>query len=195
VVLSSAAVYGNAQTLPISENAVLAPISPYGYHKCMVEQMGQEFWRVYGLPVVFGRIFSAYGAGLRRQVVWDILQKAQHSRAQGEPFCLSGTGDETRDFIHVSDVARALLCLLDHADMRATAYNIASGLSVTIRTLAQLIVRRMASPSPITFDGQIRPGDPLYWQADVSALAALGFRCEVDLATGLGEYDIGNGQT
>lgn len=184
VLLSSAAVYGNPQTLPIREDSPLSPISPYGFHKRMVEQLAAEFHQVYGLPVTLARIFSAYGANLKRQVVWDIRQKA-HTTPSDQPIRLSGSGNETRDFIHVDDVARALLALLKHAPMQAEAFNVASGCSVSIRTLAHNI----APQHRIEFDGLVRPGDPLYWQADISRLAALGFACQIGLDQGLQTYD------
>jgi len=96
IFLSSAAVYGNPQLLPVSETQTVAPISPYGFHKLMCEQMCLEFTKVYGLQTASLRIFSAYGPGLRRQVVWDICQKAI---TQGS-LLLQGTGQESRDFIH-----------------------------------------------------------------------------------------------
>src|SRR5438552_189686 len=79
-------------------------LSPYGYHKRQAELICEEFSRVYALPTAVARIFSAYGPGLRRQVVWDICEKAL---ATGK-LELRGTGAESRDFIHAADIARGL---------------------------------------------------------------------------------------
>ncbi len=183
LLLSSAAVYGNPQRLPISEDSDLYPISPYGFHKRMVEQLGTEFHQLFGMPITSARIFSAYGVGLQRQVVWDVLQKAR-TTPPDQPIYLSGSGNETRDFIHVDDVAQALVALLKFAPMRAEAFNVANGISVSIRELAH----KLAPQHQIQFDGIIRVGDPLYWQADISRLAALGFACRVGLDEGLKGY-------
>lgn len=183
LLLSSAAVYGNPQRLPIGEDSALCPISPYGFHKRMVEQLGTEFHQLFGMPITSARIFSAYGVGLQRQVVWDVLQKARTTPLD-QPIYLSGSGNETRDFIHVNDVAQALVTLLKFAPMRAEAFNIANGISVSIRELAH----KLAPQHQIQFDGIIREGDPLYWQADISRLAALGFACRVGLDEGLKGY-------
>ena len=64
--LSSAAVYGEPADLPVKETHTLNPISPYGFHKWQCELVCQEFAKVYGQPTAIVRIFSAYGAGLRR---------------------------------------------------------------------------------------------------------------------------------
>jgi len=183
LLLSSAAVYGNPQRLPISEDSALCPISPYGFHKRMVEQLGTEFHQLFDMPITSARIFSAYGVGLQRQVVWDILQKARATPLD-QPIYLSGSGNETRDFIHVDDVAQALVALLKFAPMRAEAFNVANGISVSIRELAH----KLAPQHQIQFDGIIRAGDPLYWQADIARLAALGFACRVGLDEGLKGY-------
>ncbi|HOC37825.1 MAG TPA: NAD-dependent epimerase/dehydratase family protein, partial [Thermodesulfobacteriota bacterium] len=71
VYLSSAAVYGNPPGLPVSESMPCQPISPYGRHKQICEQMIQDFSQHYDVPCAVLRIFSAYGEGLRRQVIYD----------------------------------------------------------------------------------------------------------------------------
>ena len=76
VYLSSAAVYGNPPTLPVDENCSLAPISPYGKHKQMAEALCQRAFITQRIPTVIARIFSAYGPGLKRQVVWETCRQA-----------------------------------------------------------------------------------------------------------------------
>ena len=70
--LSSAAVYGNPESLPISEDHHLDPISPYGNHKKMAEEVCADFYTNYRIPTCSLRIFSAYGAGLQKQLFWDL---------------------------------------------------------------------------------------------------------------------------
>lgn len=171
VYLSSAAVYGNPQTLPVTEDAPCGPISPYGFHKRQCEELCAEFARVHGLRATSLRIFSAYGIGLRRQVIWDICQKALSSA----PFVLQGTGDETRDFVHASDIAHAARIAAERAPMRGETFNVASGQATRIRDLAQSIARSLGVSREPAFDGAVPAGVPLYWQADMSRLAALGF--------------------
>jgi UDP-glucose 4-epimerase len=179
--LSSAAVYGNPAALPISETSPLAPLSPYGYHKLQGETLCEEFSRIFDLPTASVRIFSAYGPGLRRQVIWDICQKVLTTGA----LRLQGTGGESRDFIHAADVARALSCLADRAPARGEIYNLASGREVTITDLAQQLVKALGKDVPLEFDGVSPPGNPRNWRADISRISALGFVPEVGLDDGL----------
>ena len=136
IFLSSAAVYGNPESLPIRETQSLAPISPYGFHKRQSEQLCLEFTKVYNLKTAIVRIFSAYGPGLRRQVLWDICQKA----ITQDSLKLQGTGTESRDFIHALDIAKALLVIAHSAPMEANIYNLGSGREVAIAELANLIL-------------------------------------------------------
>lgn len=75
IFFSSAGVYGNPKQLPITEKDALSPISPYGLHKQMGEELCSYYNRVHGYHIRCVRIFSAYGSGLRKQLLWDIYQK------------------------------------------------------------------------------------------------------------------------
>jgi UDP-glucose 4-epimerase len=181
VLLSSAAIYGNPQNLPVSEVNPPAPLSPYGYHKLQTEILADEFAKLFALPTAIVRIFSAYGPGLRRQVVWDICQRAlTQGRLQ-----LRGTGTESRDFIHASDVASAIFALVENAPFRAERYNLATGQETTIATLAQELLDRLALKISPEFDGVATPGDPRNWRADISRMKSLGFEPRVTLEAGL----------
>jgi UDP-glucose 4-epimerase len=181
VFLSSAAVYGNPASLPISEQHTTVPLSPYGFHKWQSEQLCLEFFKIYGLPTASARIFSAYAPGLRRQVLWDICQK---TIAQKQ-ITLQGTGNESRDFIHALDIARALMTIANSAPMQGEVYNLASGREVTIADLASLLLSALEYDGIVQFDGVVPVGNPLNWQADISKLEALGFQPVVPLEKGL----------
>ncbi|MCG9889483.1 MAG: NAD(P)-dependent oxidoreductase [Thermosynechococcaceae cyanobacterium MS004] len=185
VYLSSAAVYGNPQNLPITETHILAPISPYGFHKSICEQLCKEYYEIYGLPTVSTRIFSAYGPGIRRQVVWDICNKILTQPIAS----LQGTGLESRDFIHVQDIARAIYLLVENAPFEAETYNISSGQETTIKSLAYLIASNLnKAPNCIEFDGNIPAGNPANWRGDNSCLMKLGFTPKISLEQGISVY-------
>lgn len=181
LLLSSAAVYGEPATLPVAESHHLAPLSPYGFHKRQCELLCEEFARIYGIPAMSLRIFSAYGPGLRRQVVWDMCERLLTTGA----LRLSGTGEESRDFIHASDVARALVFLASEQGTPGESYNLASGHEITIRALAHLVIQALHLQAEPTFDGVTRAGDPRNWRADTSRLAHLGFTPSVSLEQGV----------
>lgn len=184
IFLSSAAVYGNPPDLPISEDAPLRPISPYGYHKLLCERLAEEFYAIYGVRTSVVRIFSAYGPGLRRQVLWDICQKALNS----DKVELLGTGDETRDFVHVQDVARGIAVIADRAPFQAEVYNVAIGKETRIHDLAEILIAALGRDVEVKFTGASRAGDPLRWRADISRLSQLGYRPTTPLAIGASDY-------
>lgn len=179
---SSAAVYGNPQRLPITENSILQPISPYGRHKIISEEMLRDANRDYGIPFLIFRIFSGYGAGLRKQLLWDAAGKIIAGNC-----VLHGTGQETRDFIHAWDVARFMEQCIEN-DVRNVTLNVAQGTGVTVRELVELLASHLAAGVFPSFSGKVRAGDPLYWQADVSRLADLGFSTRISLEEGVAHF-------
>lgn len=181
LLVSSAGVYGNPVSLPVAEDAPIAPVSPYGFHRAVCESLGREYASVFGVRVAVARVFSAYGPGLRKQVVWDIAEKA----ASGDGVRLFGTGAEARDFVHVSDVAGALRTIAQRGDFAGEAYNVATGTETSIREVAERVVGCVAPGTPVEFDGATREGDPVAWRADVSKLARLGFTPTIPLEDGL----------
>lgn len=181
VLLSSAAVYGDPVSLPVSETQLAAPISPYGYHKMQCEQLCEEFSKLYNLPTACARIFSAYGPGLRRQVIWDMCTRLLSSGT----LVLHGSGNESRDFIHALDIANALSIIVDNSPMKGDIYNVASGREVTINELANIVIKALGANVKPNFDNHVRKGDPLNWKADISKIEKLGFRPNVQLDEGV----------
>lgn len=181
VLVSSAAVYGDPKELPIRETAVPRPLSPYGYHKLEAELACRKYAELLSLSTVVARVFSAYGVGLRRQVVWDIARRA----VCDEVVTVRGTGSESRDFIHGKDVARALLLLAESPLRGGEIVNVASGEEVRIGELATQIVRAMDPNKAIAFSGESSPGVPSNWRADIERLRALGFSPSVPLSSGI----------
>jgi UDP-glucose 4-epimerase len=184
ILVSSAAVYGNPVSLPVSEGATIAPVSPYGFHKWMCEVVAREHQALYGMQIAIARVFSAYGRGLRRQVVWDTCVKL----ASEGPIVMSGSGDEARDFVHGADVAQAIALIAEHGDFGAGVYNVASGHQTTVRELVEALVGIADPGREIRFSGQARAGDPDRSMADTRAIEELGFATAWDLASGLADY-------
>jgi UDP-glucose 4-epimerase len=184
VFLSSAAVYGNPQRLPVGEEAPCHPISPYGYHKYICETLCREYESIYTIKSSVLRIFSAYGERLRKQVMFDLCRKfADRSSNRVELF---GTGNETRDFVHARDIAQAIECI--HNANTSGIFNVASGIQTRISEVVELIRDCFHSTKEIVYSGVTRPGDPLNWQADIVRLSSLKFRQEVPLQEGIMNY-------
>lgn len=184
VLLSSAAVYGNPNQLPITEDTPCKPVSPYGYHKLMCEALVEEYSRLHAVNTTVLRIFSAYGERLAKQVVHDIARKFCDEK--NEVVTLDGTGNETRDFIHAKDIARSIECLYNVSAYGV--FNAASGVQTTIWELAASLKKYLKSTKEVCFSGKLREGDPLYWQADISRLSVTGFSQSISLEDGLKDY-------
>ena len=184
IFLSSAGVYGNPKSLPIHEYDELTPMSPYGLHKRMGEELCEYYNRIYDYKIRTIRIFSAYGNGLRKQLLWDIFQKYQNTgRIE-----LFGTGNETRDFIHVSDIMKAMELILDY-EGDEQIFNVANGEEVSIRKLAEIYAECLGvSKNIVSFNGKTKEGDPKNWRADISLLKKLGYEKSMELEKGIAAY-------
>lgn len=187
VFFSSAAVYGNPISLPVAETAAVKPISPYGIHKAAAEFIIEHYARLFGLRASLLRLFSAYGEGLRKQVVWDISQRVIASQRSGErTISLHGTGAETRDFLHAVDIARAALFVAERPpESGVQVLNVASGTEISIAALAERVAHELRADIKILFNGVIRAGDPMSWRADIGKLTKLGFSPKVSFAEGI----------
>lgn len=188
VAVSSAAVYGAGHSGQITEGAKLQPYSPYGRHKRMMEEMVTAYAADYGLEVVIARLFSVYGPGLRKQLLWDLCSKME--KAPGE-ITLGGSGQELRDWTHVNDVARALVKMGNIASTNAPIFNIGTGKGTSVREIADRMISKwfMGNVAPkLNFNSQARPGDPFSLIADNSSLSALGFQWQHGLMDGLSDY-------
>lgn len=186
IAVSSAAVYGAGHGGLISEDARLTPYSPYGTHKLIMEELCRSYAVNFGLSIVLPRLFSVYGPGLKKQLLWDTCNKlATQGGAE-----LGGSGQELRDWTHVSDVVAALVGLLAFADTTAPALNVATGRPVPVCEVVAELARVWSPTTPprIEFSGQSRVGDPYSLCADVSWLGALGLACVSSVSHGVAEY-------
>lgn len=140
VCASSASVYGDPATVPTPEATPLVPLSPYGATKVAMEQYGAVFSAVYGLSVISLRYFNVYGARQSPQSDYAAVIPAFVTKIRGgDPVTIYGDGTQSRDFIHVSDVATATLAALDAPPEVSGAFNVGTGRGVTLLALAQAL--------------------------------------------------------
>jgi UDP-glucose 4-epimerase len=180
---SSAAVYGEPCNIPITEITPVAPISLYGLSKLSSEKYLSLYAKLYGFQCVIARLFSLYGPGQRKQVVFDLAQKALSENKQ---IVVLGDGSEIRDFMYVEDAAAALLHLACLPADVLTTVNVCSGEGITIRDLAEKITGlARGNTDGILFSGERRTGDPLTWIGSSKTLSDTGFQSTVDIELGL----------
>lgn len=188
VAVSSAAVYGAGHVGRIAEQAALNPYSPYGHHKRLMEELCRSYAASYGTEVVVARLFSVFGSGLKKQLLWDLCSRLA---AGATPLTLGGTGEELRDWTDVRDVVRALTLLADKASFEVPVFNVGTGEATPVREIAAVLTRLWAgndAPAALSFTGQSRKGDPFSLVAEPSGMRALGFEWQVSLEQGLSDY-------
>jgi UDP-glucose 4-epimerase len=170
LLLSSAAVYGSPLRLPVSEGDALNPISPYGHTKVMSELAARSYVQSYQLDVVSCRLFSVLGSGQRRLLAWDIYRQVADTETM--EVRLRGRGESSRDYLHVDDVAIAVLALSKAVDVPA-AVNIASGEESSVDVVARAMIAMTGSSKPVRYLREPGQGDPDHWRADVTRLRGL----------------------
>jgi UDP-glucose 4-epimerase len=186
IAASSAAVYGADHTGAISEDAALAPMSPYGQHKLMMEEHCRSYAASFGVRSTMIRMFSVYGAHLRKQLFWDICSRLQNGE---QTLVLGGTGAELRDWTDIRDVVR-LLVKIGENPQRETfeVINGGSGRGTSVADIAGMLVKHWGGDIPVRFSGKVRAGDPFSLLADNSRLRSLPFDWQITVARGLGDY-------
>lgn len=161
VFVSSAAVYGDCQFPYPDENSSLKPLSPYAHGKALAEEYLLSVGPEYAGGITIVRATSIFAESLNER----IFGRIRSSLAKKEDFELFGDGTETRDFLHASDFFK----LIDSAIQNslsfkgAHVYNIGSGNPISTRTLLELAMKVKADQShglSVTFNGEIRVGDP-----------------------------------
>ena len=183
VYLSSAGVYGNPVQLPITEDMELNPVSPYAVHKVMCEELCKFMAQNYSMNVKVARIFSAFGKGLRKQIFWDMYNKSKEGKLS-----MLGNGSESRDYIHIDDVVKAIF-LLATTESEYLFFNVANGEEISIRTVTEKFAQLVGiEQEMITFSGHGREGDPINWRADISRLEGIGYKKSVEFSLGLKDY-------
>ncbi|WP_343523801.1 NAD(P)-dependent oxidoreductase [Pedobacter sp.] len=184
--LSSAAVYGNPTLLPIEETSALHPLSPYGLHKKQAEELCALYHDNFGVSSYIIRIFSAYGNGLKKQLFWDLYQKLN---SPAPIIQLFGSGDESRDFIHVKDVVSCFELIIKKVTASFDIFNLANGHQITISNVATMFKELgNFNDKKIEFIGNNRIGDPLHWEAGIGKISKLGYQNQISLEAGLSDY-------
>jgi UDP-glucose 4-epimerase len=181
---SSASVYGAVQAVPICEDCAAMPISQYGTHKLMAEEMVSSYARQFGTCAAIVRFFSVYGPGLRKQLLWDASCKLA---VNDNTFM--GTGEEVRDWLHVEDAANLLQMAATQASGKCPIVNGGSGVGATVREVLQhLACNLLRRQIDLRFSGVQRPGDPSRYIADIEASKAWGWFPKRQWPEGVEEY-------
>jgi UDP-glucose 4-epimerase len=185
IATSSAAIYGARYLGNIKEDSTSDPFSPYGAHKSMLEVLFHSFRESFDLKLGVIRLFSVYGQGLQKQLLWDICQKLETSQtSQTAQIRLHGTGQELRDWIHVQDACSLLLEMALAHDM-PKVINGGTGTATSILEIANLVIDAWGGNTKIEFSGIGRRGDPASLVADITLARKLGFTPSITIQAGV----------
>lgn len=186
VFASSSSVYGNQRTLPISEDNPLHPVTPYGVSKLAGEKYCGAYYQTYGLHTVSLRYFNVYGERQSANPYSGVIAIFAKLLGQGRRPTIHGDGEHTRDFIHVSDVARANLLALQATSGLGEAFNIGTGVATTINDLFAVLAEIYGKTDIAPAHADDRLGDIRESYADmVRTKTVLGFEPKVELDEGL----------
>jgi UDP-glucose 4-epimerase len=187
VFASSAAVYGEVATMPVGEDTPTCPVSPYGIDKLASEHAIDYYAAVHGVPGTALRFFNVYGPRQDPSSPYSGVISVFADRARaGRTLTIFGDGGQTRDFVYVGDVVRAIVAALGDGASRVVA-NVGTGGEITVLELARSIVELCGGRSLIDH-APARPGEILKSRARVDRLRdELGVVAETSLIDGLRE--------
>jgi UDP-glucose 4-epimerase len=181
VYASSSSVYGDLVEMPMREDALPQPVSPYGVSKLAAEQLCYLYHANFAVPTVSLRYFTVYGPRQRPDMAFHKFLRAT---LLGQPITLYGDGEQTRDFTFVDDAVSATIAAATRG-VPGRVYNIGGGSRVSVNQVLQMI-GRVAGRQPIVALDPVQKGDMRHTYADTDrARADLGFTPSIDLERGL----------
>ena len=185
IAASSAAIYGNPKTIPVNEDSVPNPVSPYGADKLSMEFYLRAFANVFNLNAISLRFFNVYGKGQSNAyagVITKFLKNINHN----EPLEIFGDGNNTRDYVFIDDLIHGIFQAIENIQgQRGTIYNLASGKSTSVNDLAILMLKISNKELEIIHTSP-RSGDLLFSEVSITkAKNELQFSPKFNLESGL----------
>ncbi|MBX3069225.1 MAG: SDR family NAD(P)-dependent oxidoreductase [Thermomicrobiales bacterium] len=186
VFASSAAIYGDALETPKTEAMLPRPLTPYAVSKLSGEHLCASYGHVYGVETVALRYFNVYGPRQDPSSPYSgVISRFVDAVGQGRPVTIFGDGEQTRDFVSVSDVVNANLQAACAREASGRAFNIGSGAATSLNELLA-IIGRLANSIPVVDAHPARAGDIRDSLASIaSARAVLGYSPSTPLELGL----------
>jgi UDP-glucose 4-epimerase len=186
VFISSGAVYGDQVEQPLKVNMALNPRSPYAVSKLAAEYYVKTIGDLWGIETVSLRVFNAFGPGQRLPpshppVIPNYLRQA----VRNGTIVIHGRGEQTRDYVYVDDVIRALIAAATVPDINHMVINIGSGVETSIRELVRLVLEITGSNVEIIENPHIDPGVSRMCADITVARQELGYQPKVSLSEGL----------
>ncbi len=185
---SSAAVYGKIKEPPAMENLPCAPSSPYGASKMAVEDYLNAYHNTYGLDTVILRYFNVFGPRQKTNSYSGVITVFINNLLQGRNPTIFGDGGQTRDFVHVRDIAQANMISMESDQAVGEVFNVASGSAVSILGLFELIKDATGAKDALPQFADPAMGDVRIGAASIDKIKkSMGYNPRVRLDEGLAE--------
>ncbi|MBL7087117.1 MAG: NAD-dependent epimerase/dehydratase family protein [Candidatus Cloacimonetes bacterium] len=182
IYISTVSVFDRNNDMPIHEKSFIKVSSPFGASKLTGESYCYAFNRTYGLNINVVRLFNAYGPGMRKYFIYDMICKFIDNPANVE---MLGDGNQIRDYLYIDDVIDGFL-LIAEKGKPGEDYNLGSGKPVKIMDVALKIADIMNIVDfKINLTKESWPGDIKQWYAYISKVKRLGFSVKTGLTNGL----------
>lgn len=186
VFISSGTVYGNQPILPVTEDAIPNPRSPYAVSKLAAEFYVKSIGSLWGIETVNLRVFNAYGPGQRRPPVHTPVIPGMLRQAwENGTIVIHGDGNQTRDYVYRDDVVSAMTAASIAPDINQLTINVGSGTEMSIRDLSKMVIEVTGGHPEIVYNPR-NEGGLSRLCADISlAREKLGYEPKVSLVDGL----------
>ena len=183
VYASSSSVYGDAE-LPMKEDSLLKPVSPYGVTKLAAENLCYLYWKNYGVPTVSLRYFTVYGPRQRPDMA---IHKFVKAILNGDEITVFGDGTQTRDFTFIDDVVEANI-LAANSEIEGEVFNVGGGSRISVNKLIELLEKITEKNAKIKYIEK-QKGDVRDTLADTSKISnELNWKPKVKIKEGLKRF-------
>ncbi|HEX6365891.1 MAG TPA: NAD-dependent epimerase/dehydratase family protein [Agromyces sp.] len=186
VFASSASVYGDPTKLPMHEDDRLSPLTPYCIGKRTAEDLAGYYQRRYGMSWIGLRFFNVYGPGQKTTAYYtSVINHFVNRLRNGEPPVIDGKGEQSMDFIHVHDIARAVVLATESKEANAPI-NVGTGIDTSVADLARILIQAVGADVEPIFN----PRDVLVSRraADTTrAKEMLGFEYSIPVGEGMAD--------
>ena len=178
---SSSSLYGDTDDLPMREESILRPVSPYGVSKAAGEYLAYLYYKNFGLPTVALRFFTVYGPRQRPDMAFHRFFRAG---MEGKPLVVWGDGEQSRDFTFISDIVQGCLRALE-AGRDGGVYNIGGGTRRTLNEILEAMRRITGKPMEVNYQ-PVQKGDVRHTGASLEKIKKeLGYNPQVSMKEGL----------
>lgn len=182
VFASSSSVYGDSE-LPMREDRLLKPVSPYGVSKLAAENLCYLYFKNYSVPTISLRYFTVYGPRQRPDMA---INRFTHSIINNEEIVVFGAGEQTRDFTYISDVVDATLNAM-LSDDEGEVFNVGGGSTISVNKLVSLLEKAVEKDALIRYIDK-QKGDVKDTYADIAKAKSINWSPSVPITKGVVKY-------